>query len=224
MRPDTSGVARPALIGTTTPPGPPPRYRLRWFGVSDVAARQFTCGHCGFSVAPMKGWAAGRSEDVNNVAIAWIYVCHNCSRPTFIDNDKTQLPGVAFGDVVRDISDDSVRLLYEEARRATGATAYTAAVLCCRKLLMHIAVAKGADAGASFLEYVKFLGDKHFIPPGAIGWVDHIRQQGNEANHEIVMKTKEDAEELISFCEMLLKVIYEFPAAVTKRLTPPASP
>jgi hypothetical protein len=34
-------------------------------------------------------------------------------------------------------------------------SAFTSAVLTCRKLLMHLAVEKGAQPGKSFLEYVE---------------------------------------------------------------------
>jgi len=86
---------------------------------------------------------------------------------------------------------------------------------------MHIAVSKGAPAGDTFANYVQYLADKNFIPPDAKDWVDHIRTKGNEANHEIVIMTKDDAEELLSFVEMLLKVIFEFPAAVKRKRTKP---
>jgi len=42
--------------------------------------------------------------------------------------------------------------------------------------------------------------------------VDHIRTKGNEANHEIRLMGRQDAEELVTFVEMLLKFIYEFPS------------
>jgi hypothetical protein len=128
-----------------------------------------------------------------------------------------------FGNSVQDTPEQTVQQLYEEARKTTGAGAYTAAVLCCRKLLMHIAVSKGAKAGDSFASYVQFLGDNNYIPPDAKDWVDHIRKKGNEANHEIAIMSREDAEELLAFCEMLLKVIFEFPAAVKRRLGTPNS-
>ena len=82
---------------------------------------------------------------------------------------------------------------------------------------MNIAVSKGAKEGLTFIEYVQFLADNNFIPPDAKDWVDHIRQKGNEATHEIAIRSREEAEELISFIEMLLKIIYEFPANVRAR-------
>jgi hypothetical protein len=79
---------------------------------------------------------------------------------------------------------------------------------------MHIAVEKGAPVGKTFLEYVGYLAQKGYVPPGGEGWVDHIRVKGNEANHEIKAMAETDAADLITFTEMLLKFIYEFPAKV----------
>jgi hypothetical protein len=85
---------------------------------------------------------------------------------------------------------------------------------------MHIAVAKGAKVGESFTGYVDFLATNNYVPPDAKDWVDHIRKKGNEANHEIVIVKREDAEELLEFVEMLLTVIYVFPAAVKRKYAP----
>ena len=76
---------------------------------------------------------------------------------------------------------------------------------------MNIAVAQGAKPGDTFVKYVEYLAGKGYVPPNGQGWVDHIRKKGNEANHEIVLMSKSDADELILFIEMLLKFIYEFP-------------
>ena len=111
----------------------------------------------------------------------------------------------------------NVEDLYQEARRATSAGSHTAAVLCCRKLLMHIAVSKGAKPGETFASYVNYLSDNNYVPPGAKEWVDHIREIGNEANHEINIMKPDDSKDLIKFSEMLLKIIFEFPATVQKR-------
>ncbi len=186
-----------------------------WVNVSNLPSRKYTCGYCGNPLASEKGWIGTSRE--NSAIQAFIYICHHCTGPTLLDHTGGQSPGVVFGNAVADIPDNSVSELYDEARKATGAGSYTAAVLCCRKLLMHIAVSKSADTGKSFADYVKYLADKHYVPPDAADWVDHIREKGNEANHEIVILAAEDAKELLAFSEMLLKVIFEFPAAVKKK-------
>lgn len=197
---------------------------LVWEQVGNLASKEFTCGYCGSSIASEKGWY-GKKPGIANI-YANIYICHKCGRPTLIDNTENgkQTPGVVFGNTVSDIPEKTVGDLYSEARKCTGAGSYTASVLCCRKLLMHVAVSKGAKAGESFVSYVEYLANKNYIPPDAKDWVDHIRKKGNEANHEISIMGKGDAEELLSFIEMLLKVIYEFPAAIKKKLTPPSNP
>ncbi len=86
---------------------------------------------------------------------------------------------------------------------------------------MHIAVEKGAAQGKSFLEYVEHLSEKGYIPPDGKGWVDYIRTKGNEANHEIKIMSSSDASDLITFSEMLLKFVYEFPG---KMKPPPPAP
>ncbi|MBZ5516697.1 MAG: DUF4145 domain-containing protein [Acidobacteriia bacterium] len=145
---------------------------------------------------------------------AAIYVCPHCKRPTFFEGESQQ-PGVSFGNKVNHISPE-VDGLYQEARRCTGAGAQTAAVLACRKILMHTAVDKGAAPGKSFVEYVEYLSEKGYITPGARAWVDAIRTKGNEANHEIKVMAASDAQDLLALVEMLLKIIYEFPGRAPK--------
>ncbi len=82
---------------------------------------------------------------------------------------------------------------------------------------MNIAVAQGAPEGKKFIEYVKHLADSGFVPPNGHGWVDHIRSKGNEATHEIALMEEKDAKDLISFCEMLLRFIFEFPNRVPQK-------
>ena len=193
--------------------------RLHWDELGALPSRTYTCGCCGSPLASERGWKAKTGSGGNFVA--FIYVCHQCTRPTFFDPARGQVPGVTFGSSVADVPDAGIIALYDVARTCTGAGAYTAAVLACRKLLMHIAVAKGAKPGATFISYVEYLANQNYIPPDAKEWVDHIRAKSNEANHEIVIMPKEDAEELVSFIEMLLRVIFEFPAAIKKKAKTP---
>jgi hypothetical protein len=187
---------------------------IEWHQPQAIPSRSYVCGHCGNDVASEKGWH-GTWKGHNSRA--FVYICHRCTGTTFFDADERQSPGVSFGNSIADVDDRSVSALYDEARGSFSASSYTATVLCCRKLLMHVAVAKGAKQNESFASYVQFLADSHYVPPDAKPWVDHIRSKGNEANHEILISSREDAEELISFSEMLLKVIFEFPAAVRKK-------
>jgi len=192
------------------------KQHLTWRDTKTIQSKSFQCGYCGNPLAAEKGFTAYLGNRTTNTD-AVIMICHRCSRPTFFDHDGAQVPGVTFGNDVPGVSDESVVALYDEARKTTGAGCYTSAVLACRKLLMHIAVSKGAKAGDSFVSYVEFLSDKNYVPPDAKDWVDHIRKIGNEANHEIAIMKRDDAEELLSFIEMLLKVIFEFPAQMKQK-------
>jgi hypothetical protein len=101
---------------------------------------------------------------------------------------------------------------------------HTAAALLCRKILMHVAVEKKANPNQTFVEYVDFLASQHIIPAGSKAWVDHIRTRPNLENHEVVIINRDEAEGLIKFTEMLLKIVYEYPAKVpTGGSSPPAA-
>jgi len=49
--------------------------------------------------------------------------------------------------------------------------------------------------------------------------VDVIRQKGNEANHEIVVMTEADAQQIMAFVEHFLRTVYELPS-----MLPPVTP
>jgi hypothetical protein len=175
--------------------------------------RGYVCGYCGHRVGPNMGWWTKNTNPQ-----ARIYLCSYCGKPSFFDIGGKQYPGAPFGNDVGSVPKD-VGALYAEARFCMSVNAFTSAVLTCRKLLMHIAVEKGALPGKSFVEYVEYLVDKNYVPPDGKGWVDEIRKKGNEANHEIKIMSTDDAKDLIDFSEMLLKFVYEFPSKVK----PPAS-
>jgi hypothetical protein len=190
---------------------------INWINAATQPSKKYRCGHCGNPLASDKAYVGNNQS---GESVAFLYVCHHCYCPTLFSPDGEQHPGEVFGNKVSDIEDQSVADLYEEARRCTSSNAHTAAVLACRKLLMHIAVAKGAKAGENFVYYVEYLADKNYIPPDARDWVDHIRKKGNEANHEIVIMKADDAKDLLAFIEMLLRIIYEFPATIKRKVAP----
>jgi hypothetical protein len=104
--------------------------------------------------------------------------CVSISRtsPNRLSRFRESPPGAQVPNVAADVS-----AAYREAQDAAAAGAPTAAILLARKLLMNIAVDKGADPGKGFAEYVEYLADTGYVPPDGRAWVDHIRQKGNEA-------------------------------------------
>ena len=178
-----------------------------WLHPQTLATKRFRCGFCDHTVASPLGWQA-------DVASYLIRICPNCHNPTYFAMAE-QYPGVAFGNPVQNLPDD-VSTLYEEARACCAGSSYTAAVLVLRKLLMNIAVQKKASENLKFIEYVEYLSDHGYVPPDGKSWVDHIRQKGNEATHEIKLMAQKDAEDLVVFSEMLLKFIYEFPSLMSQ--------
>jgi hypothetical protein len=180
---------------------------MEWQNAMSLPSKTYNCGYCGNALASNFGY---RVIDGGGV-VGRIYICHYCYSPTYFGKSGVQHPGAPYGKKVEHIDSEDVVVLYDEAKDCIKAGNPTASVLCSRKLLMHIAVSKGARNGLSFIEYVEFLAAKGYIPPDGEAWVDHIRTKGNEANHEIKIMNRSDAEELINFLEMLLKFIYEFP-------------
>lgn len=77
---------------------------------------------------------------------------------------------------------------------------------------MHIATDLGADTNLRFVQYVNYLNEHHYAGARSDQWVDQIRQFGNQANHEIRINTKEEAQRIIKFCEMILRLNYEYPS------------
>jgi hypothetical protein len=191
-------------------------YRLHpthWNTLQNFQARSFKCGFCDNRVGSEKGYFYNDSDRRVN---AFVFICPVCGNPSYFDISGSQVPGVLIGDPVENVP-STVETLYQEVRKSAGAEANTASVMAARKILMNIAVDKGAPAGKSFSEYVEFLADKGYVPPDGKGWVKHIKDKGNEANHEIKIMSKEDAEELITFIHMLLTLIYAFPARLPKK-------
>lgn len=191
-----------------------------WYKTQPLPNLVFVCGYCDREVASICGYAFSRYDDGSGATIGGLYICPNCLRPTLISPNGEQTPMQALGQAIEHVPDE-LDALYEEARACTSHGSNTAAVMCCRKVLMHIAVDKGAQAGLHFAEYVDYLADRHYIPPDGKQWVNHIRLKGNEANHEIQLMDTADAKDLLLFTGMLLRFIYDFPSRIP---SPPTTP
>ncbi len=198
---------------------------MSWSNQTELQPYKYKCGHCENFVASNQGYTGkvlSRFRGAEPLT-ARIYTCPLCERPTFFiwsaGKIVERIPADSFGDSVGHLPDE-VEELYDEARRCMKSGAYTATVMVCRKLLMHIAVEKGGDENENFAYYVNWLEENHFIPPDGKSWVDRVRTKGNAANHEILLMKREEAEELITFLAMLMKIVYEFPLSVAKQESP----
>lgn len=189
---------------------------ISWDNIQDIKSYGYKCGYCNENISSHKGYSASKklSDQHPWEDFGEIYICHDCGCPTFVNTRGVCYPGASYGNDVQFIPSQEVKYLYNEARNCMKVNAYTASVMCCRKLLMNIAVAEGAETNLKYIEYVDYLDTNNYIPPKGKKWVDKIRDKGNTANHEIKTMSKSDAEQLITFIEMLLKYNYEFPGMI----------
>ncbi len=187
---------------------------MYWFDQKKIKTRNYICGYCGNDISSNVGYytteGEGFSRDIDE---GCIYICHKCNNPTYI-NGNVQVPGAFYGKKFKEeiFGDDNIIFeLYNEARNNMSVNAFTSVGLCCRKLLMHIAVNCGASENKRFIEYVDYLDNNGYIPINAKKWVDIIRGKGNEATHEIKLLNEDEAKTLLSFIEILITIIYELP-------------
>jgi len=79
----------------------------------------------------------------------------------------------------------------------------------CRKILMHIAVDKGAKEGQTFVFYLDHLAEKGYITPPMKAWTTQIRANGNQSTHELDAPDAARATNTLTFTAMLLVLVYE---------------
>jgi hypothetical protein len=196
---------------------PDPEYH--WLDTRTIPGKDWRCGYCAREVSGDRGWELIETDfGGRETPVAWVAVCPRCNGPSFIA-EEGQIPPAPQGTDIEHLP-EGIRELYGEARRTIAASAPTSAVMAGRKLLMAVAVERGADGDLKFIQYVNWLVEKGIVTEPMCGFVDEIRQLGNEANHEIRLMTQGDAEEMLTYVEMLLKVVYEYPGrAEQARLT-----
>ena len=185
-----------------------------WKQLQPVQNRSFVCGYCSKLISSDRGYGLHIHRDTSGKQVGGVYICPNCNGTTLLTPDDQKFPGHTMGNPVKHLPDD-LDTLYEEARRCSSHKCYTATVMLCRKILMNLAVDRGAASDLNFIQYVNYLSDNGYIPPNGKHWVDHIRKKGNEANHEIKCMEEKDAQDLLVFIEMLLKFIHEFPKMIS---------
>lgn len=150
---------------------------------------------------------------------AWLR-CLNCKLAVVVNGDQVSPPQLPLR-TPAGLKDEELRA-WQEIRKCLGVGAYTASVMLCRKLLMHVAVGHGLpakndkDRAPNFTECVNHLLSEGIITRRMQPWVDRIKDVGNEANHEIVPVTKETAKDVATFTQKLLELAYEMDDTMAK--------
>lgn len=185
-----------------------------WEASSSEAWDDVRCPHCGAArmvrVAALTKAVQGRSV-VDTASVRWLR-CAACADGALARGGAVYPPVRPFAGV-KGLPGADERI-WDEARTCFGASAYTAAVMLCRKLLLHVAVEKGLppsnDKGRApgFKDCVDHLESEGVITRSMLGWVDRIKDVGNEATHEINPVSKDDAEAVGAFTQQLLTLAY----------------
>jgi hypothetical protein len=140
-----------------------------------------------------------------------------------LTRDGVVYPPVAFGPTIEHLPAD-VSAAYDEARRCMSVSALTACELVCRKILMHVAVDKGASEGETFEAYLSYLESQGYVTPPMKPWVKLIRTHGNKSTHCLPAPECERAESTLLFTAELLRLIYEMEAMATRYTAPSNKP
>ena len=177
---------------------------MNWHNLEHLPSEQFVCWNCGNQVASSRGYQAM----IGGYIKPGIYICPHCKAPHIIDVNKCEIPSALPGRPIQRLP-KIVNQVYEEARNCISAGAYTAAVMMLRKILMNLAVEEGAREGDSFAHYVDYLCDNGFVHRRQQEQAKKIQRLGNDANHKIESRTKDDAMELLNLVQLILINNYE---------------
>lgn len=158
---------------------------------------------------------------MNNAAPRSVWLrCVTCGQP-MVSHDGVLSPSTAPLTTPGGVRGEELAA-WTEARQCLGVGAYTASVMMCRKLLLHVAVAQGLAAkdakgrAPSFMDAVNHLQDEGVITKRMRPWIDRIKDVGNEANHEIKPIDEATALDVAAFTEQLLRLTYEMDALVER--------
>ena len=164
---------------------------------------EYRCGHCGANICVSKG-------NQHSPGQYYLPKCYNCDLPTIITRHDKRYPPSGLSITVKGLP-EHIGEVYKEVKDCLVIGAWTATNMLARKLLMNVAVDKGADENKAFAYYVVWMDKSEWNTTGLKLGLDRIRAKGNDANHEIKEVSKEDVEEIFELLTMFLRLVYEFP-------------
>ncbi len=172
-----------------------------WKNFDNIKSKKFICWNCNNMVASQYGY-------MTKNGLSHIYICPHCRAPHVEDENNVEIPGVLPGKSIQRLPKE-IETVYEETRNCIAAGAYTATVMILRKILMNLAVEEGAKEGDSFAHYVDYLCENGFVHRRQHEQAKRIQRLGNDVNHKIESRTKEDALELLNLVQLILINNYE---------------
>lgn len=115
-----------------------------------------------------------------------------------------------------------IAAVFSEAVRALAANCPRASATMARRTLEAIAVEKGETSGV-LADRLNALSAKDILHPSLAEWVKEVRLVGNAGAHFDPMQpvSSKDAKQLVDFIRELLKYLYELPAELKRRRSPP---
>ena len=164
---------------------------------------EYICGHCGANICVSKG-------PTHTPGGYYLPKCYKCNLPTILTIDNKRYPPSGFPTTVKGLP-EGIGKVYKEIKDCLVIGAWTATNMLARKLLMNVAVDKGAEENKAFTYYVSWMDKSEWNTTGLKLGLARIKNKGNEANHEIKEVTIEDVKEIFELLTMFLRLVYEFP-------------
>lgn len=176
----------------------------QWHNAESLPSRSFICWNCNNQVASSNGY-----KTYSDSCRKKIYLCPHCGAPNSYDVEgKAPLSPLPGKDIEK--LPENLNEVYNEIRTCMQNNSFTAAIMLMRKIIMNIAVHEGADKNLKFVQYVDYLCDNGIVHKKSKKKAESVKDLGNDANHEIESRTKEEAQNCLEFIELLLMANYEF--------------
>lgn len=201
--------------------------------ITELPALEYVCGFCHLQVGSTKGifgfkrgqletrmaadtQGMGKLVAIKDKSTRRAYICPNCERISYWEDGRILWPSPQVGTDVPSLPAE-IEQVYTEIRGAAGYKLNRSVLLLARSLLMHVAVGLGAPQKKTFQYYVEFFDEQHHIPANAKGWVQWIKDVGNESAHDITGVSDEIVSGVLSLVELLLRNIYSAPQAIPNK-------
>lgn len=144
-----------------------------------------------------------------------LWRCPRCNQPIVTahvfedpDDDQMKIRYPVPGRLLPEEVPETVSETFHEGLLCLKATAYSAAVMMCRKCL-EATCAHFQVGGRDLKTKLDQLAAQEIIDPMLAEWSHHLRLAGNSAAHDVDRRlSKEDADDIVTFTRALLEYVF----------------